>query len=73
MTKLEFLNMLAQDLGATTKKAIADAVAPLERRIAELDAANREKELRIKTLELASLADGHRLKMLEESSNVQTH
>jgi hypothetical protein len=32
MTKLEMLKMLAEDLGATTKKAIADAVAPLQAR-----------------------------------------
>ncbi|MET0168725.1 MAG: hypothetical protein ABW318_27505 [Vicinamibacterales bacterium] len=37
MTKLEILKMLAQDLGATTKQAIAKATEPLLARISDLE------------------------------------
>jgi hypothetical protein len=71
--KREVMETLGKDLAASTKEYVANAVAPLLARIEALEAANGEKNLRIRHLETASTADALRLRALEDMSDVRTH
>jgi hypothetical protein len=59
------LKALGTGLGKLTKQHIVKATEPLLERIAAFEAASREKDFRIRQLELASTADAERLRMLE--------
>jgi hypothetical protein len=61
----EIAERLAKSLAVATKEAIKKATAPLLERIDELEQANLRASSRVRSLELASEADGHRIKALE--------